>query len=148
MNAIAFDAKAHWGYSVEQLERWKADLTTQRDTIASWPTFAAERAGQLVGFAQIDPRSVPWELVSLFVAPSCMRQGIGAMLLQGAMLAARQAGVDVLHIDADPHALVFYQSFGAQEVSVTPAPIAGQPARVRPQLRLPTGRTRSAGSGG
>jgi len=92
----------------------------------------------VVGFAQIDPTTTPWELISLFVEPCRMGQGIGAELVRKAMLNAHQSGIEILHIDADPNALGFYRSFGAQEVAAVPAPIENAPDRVRPQLRLPT----------
>ena len=73
-----------------------------------------------------------------FVEPCRMGQGIGAELIRTAMLNAHQSGIEVLHIDADPNALGFYRSLGAQEVAAVPAPIENAPDRVRPQLRLPT----------
>ena len=139
LDRIALEAKAHWGYSQAQIDRWKTDLTTKPETIASWPTFVAEADENVIGFAQIDPTTTPWELNSLFVEPGRMRQGIGSGLLRSAMQVAYQSGVDELHIDSDPNALEFYKSFGAQEISALPSPIEGQPARVRPQLRLRTG---------
>jgi predicted N-acetyltransferase YhbS len=81
LDRIAFEAKAHWGYSQAQLDGWKVDLATKPETVASWPTFVAEADGHVVGFAQIDPTTTPWELISLFVEPSRMGQGIGAELL-------------------------------------------------------------------
>ena len=139
LDRIALEAKAHWGYSQAQLDGWKADLATKPETVTSWPTFVAEADGDVVGFAQIDPTITPWELISLFVEPCRMGQGIGAELLRKAMLNAHQSGIEVLHIDSDPNALGFYRSFGAQEVAAVPAPIENEPTRVRPQLRLPTG---------
>jgi predicted N-acetyltransferase YhbS len=138
LDRIALEAKAHWGYSQAQIDGWRADLATRPETVASWPTFVAEVDGDVVGFAQIDPTTTPWELISLFVEPCRMGQGIGAELVRKAMLNAHQSGIEVLHIDADPNALGFYRSFGAQEVAAVPAPIENAPDRVRPQLRLPT----------
>jgi hypothetical protein len=37
-------------------------------------------------------------------------------------------------IDSDPNAEPFYLACGAERTGAIPAPIAGQPARVRPQL--------------
>lgn len=138
LDRIALEAKAHWGYSQAQIDGWRADLATRPETVASWPTFVAEVDGDVVGFAQIDPTTTPRELISLFVEPCRMGQGIGAELIRTAMLNAHQSGIEVLHIDADPNALGFYRSFGAQEVAAVPAPIENAPDRVRPQLRLPT----------
>jgi ribosomal protein S18 acetylase RimI-like enzyme len=138
MDRIALEAKAHWGYTSEQLARWAPDLTTKPETIASWPTVVAETDGHVAGFAQIDPTVSPWELVSLWVKPAFMRQGVGASLLRHMQEIARDSGMPEIHIDSDPNALPFYKACGASEIGTVAAPIEAQQDRVRPQLRLPT----------
>ena len=140
LDRIALAAKSHWGYAPEQLIRWASDLRTRPETIAAWPTRVAEIDGRVAGFAQIDPTARPWELVSLWVQPGLMRQGIGAALLRTMQAVANQSGVPEIHIDSDPNALAFYTACGASLVGSVAAPIEGEPFRVRPQLRLPTSR--------
>ncbi|MCA0243852.1 MAG: GNAT family N-acetyltransferase [Proteobacteria bacterium] len=140
LDRIALEAKSHWGYAQEQLIRWESDLRTRPETIAAWPTSVAEIEGRVAGFAQIDPTASPWELVSLWVQPGHMRQGIGAALLRTMQEVAQQSGVREIHIDSDPNALAFYIACGASVVGSVAAPIEGEPSRVRPQLRLPTSR--------
>jgi N-acetylglutamate synthase-like GNAT family acetyltransferase len=139
LDRIAVEAKANWGYTQEQLARWKFDLTTPPETLASRPTYVAEIEGRVVGFGQLDPQNKPWELVALWVRPSFMRQGVGTTLLRKLRMLAQESGVEEIHIDADPNALHFYKACGAAEVGSVPAPLEVQPTRVRPQLRLPTG---------
>jgi hypothetical protein len=45
-------------------------------------------------------------------------------------------GASGLLIDADPNAELFYIACGATRFGEIPAPITGQPDRVRPQLEL------------
>jgi GNAT superfamily N-acetyltransferase len=137
LNRLARESKAHWGYTEAQLDRWAGDLTTRPDTLATWPTVVAVADGQLAGFAQVDPTREPWDLVSLWIRPAFMGRRIGATLLREVRALARRAGVQAIHIDADPNALGFYRACGAIEIGAVPAPIEGQPSRVRPQLRLP-----------
>ncbi|AXE31243.1 N-acetyltransferase [Chromobacterium phragmitis] len=138
MNRVAFESKAHWAYTIRQLEAWRDDLMTPSHTLASHPTFVAEVGGRVVGFVQLDPCASPWSLASLWVLPECMGRGLGKALLGRALDIARAAGQTDIAIDADPNALGFYQSFGARRQSVVSAPIEGQPERVRPQLLLAT----------
>jgi len=136
LDRVAMAAKAHWGYSAQDLARWAKDLSTPPDTIDAWPTLVAESEGTVVGFMQLCPNSRPWELVSLWVHPEHMGQGIGRNLLQEAIATAASAGQRRIHIDADPNALGFYLAFGAMQVATVPAPTSTEPDRVRPQLQL------------
>jgi N-acetylglutamate synthase-like GNAT family acetyltransferase/quercetin dioxygenase-like cupin family protein len=142
MNRISFQAKAAWGYAHDLLQAWQADLHTSAASLASCPaSVAIDAQGRLLGLVQIDPSSQPCELRSLFVDPTCMRQGLGRALLADAARQARECGHQHLQIDADPNALGFYLACGAWQVGQVPAPIAGEPGRVRPQLLLTTQET-------
>ena len=138
LNAIAMQAKAHWGYTTAQLELWRETLCTAPQTIGEWPTFVVEEQGKTLGFAQINPELRPWELVSLFVLPAYMGRGAGRALLRQVLLTAKQAGQMTMQIDSDPNAEAFYLACGAVRVGTEPSPIPGEPARVRPQLHLYT----------
>lgn len=136
LDRVAMAAKAHWGYSEQDLAAWAQDLRTQPETIDTWPTFVAESEGSVVGVMQLCPTSNPWELVSLWVHPSHMGKGIGRELLRQAIDTAVSAGQRRICIDADPHALGFYLACGAMQVATVPAPTSSEPNRVRPQLEL------------
>jgi predicted N-acetyltransferase YhbS len=136
LDRVAMAAKAHWGYSAQDLARWAQDLKTPPQTIAAWPTFVAELEGTVVGFTQLCPTSNPWELVSLWVHPEHMGQGIGRQLLGKVIASASSSGQRRIHIDADPNALGFYLACGARPVATVPAPTSTEPDRVRPQLEL------------
>jgi GNAT superfamily N-acetyltransferase len=136
LNDLAWKAKAHWGYSADQLESWRQDLETEAEDLPMRPVFLAEKEGQPIGFVQIATDAQPWELWALWVHPAHMGQGLGKTLLQWAKRQAATAGQSELAIDSDPNAASFYQSQGAQLVGVVEAPIAESPMRVRPQFRL------------
>lgn len=138
INAIALAAKASWGYSEAQMSAWRDSLVITADSLATKPTLVAEAKGVLVGVAQLDPATEPWELGSCWVEPTHMRQGVGTALLQAVKAVAARAGQHVIHIDADPNAEPFYLSQGARRVGHVSAPIEDSPGRVRPQLRLNT----------
>ena len=141
LDAIAHAAKAHWGYSAAQLQAWQADLAVPPGSLATDPLCVAEEGGEPVGFIQIATHTQPWELSAMWVSPGHMGRGVGRALMAWARQCAADAGQAMLAIDADPNAEAFYKACGAVRVGEVPAPIDGQPDRVRPQLRL---RTRAA----
>lgn len=138
LNAIAFAAKAHWGYSPEQLQAWRADLTISPESLIACPVCVAEEGGQPVGFVQVATNRQPWELEALWVHPGHMGRGIGKALLAWAKDFAASGGQQELAIDADPNAEGFYTACGAILVGSVAAPIDGNPRRIRPQLRVRT----------
>jgi GNAT superfamily N-acetyltransferase len=138
LDAIALAAKAHWGYTAAQLQAWQADLSLSPESLASDPVCVAEENGEPVGFVQVATNAQPWELSAMWVSPVHMGRGVGKALVAWARGHAAASGQQELAIDADPNAEGFYTACGAVRVGVVPAPIAGDPKRVRPQLRLRT----------
>lgn len=137
MDRIALSAKAAWGYPAELLESWRAELQTCAASLRGCPAFVAVgRDGRRLAMMQIDPSTQPCDLRSLFVDPACMGQGIGRALLEQAAWQAHALGHRQLQIDADPNAAEFYLACGARPIGQVPAPIPGEPGRVRPQLIL------------
>ncbi len=151
LNRIAFTAKAHWGYSAEQMQAWREDLRIDPRLLPVQPMCVAERDGEAVAFAQLATDAAgttdstdainarPWALVALWVQPAHMGKGLGKSLLAWAARYAAERGQAELAIDSEPNAEAFYLSCSAQRVGSVAAPIEGQPQRFRPQLRLPTG---------
>ena len=136
--SIAISAKSSWGYSSDQIVSWREGLSPTAESIHSQPTFVAEINGEIVGFYQCILRDQMAHLEHLWVLPKVMRQGIGRALVAHAVGFAAGYGIGSLSIDSDPHAEPFYASCGAIRMGLRPAPIAGQPDRVLPQLVLAT----------
>jgi GNAT superfamily N-acetyltransferase len=136
LSELAAAAKALWGYSEEQLAAWSCELRISPEAIVSQPTFVVEEHAHPVGVAQLDTNSQPWAVECLWVHPSAVGRGIGALLVQHLMAHARANGQSELGIDADPNAEGFYLHIGARRVGEVRAPIEGQPNRIRPQLLL------------
>lgn len=139
LDTIAHAAKAHWGYPEAVLLVWKDDLRIPRAAVAEGRAWVAERGGRPVGVCTIEPRAQGFELSDLWVLPAHMGQGIGRALLRHAVAMARARGARILRIEADPYAEAFYLREGARRVGAEPAPIPGEPGRVRPVLELALG---------
>ena len=134
LSALAMRAKAHWGYSAETLERWRAELSVSPTNVREGPTFVAMVGAEVAGFYSLRPSRPSWELDNLWVLPVFMHQGIGRALLSHALETAARGGASEVTVDADPNAESFYLESGAVRRGEVAAPIDGQPERVRPQL--------------
>lgn len=141
LSDLAMRAKAHWGYSEEALEKWRPELAVSASSIRDNPTFVAVRDDAIVGFYSLHPSRAAWELDNLWVRPEFMHQGYGRALLTHALETAARGGATEVTVDADPNAESFYLECGAVRHGVVPAPIPGQPDRVRPQLAFYAGAT-------
>ncbi len=136
LSRLAHAAKASWGYAATDLEAWRDDLRFSAASIREQPTFVVDDHGTVRAVLQLDTHARPWEIGALWVDPGAMRQGHGRALMRHAAAFALGRGQDVLAIDADPNAAAFYRALGAQIVGEVPAPVVGDPLRVRPQLVL------------
>jgi ribosomal protein S18 acetylase RimI-like enzyme len=138
LTAIALEAKAYWGYPAGTIESWKQELTVSTQTITSKPTFVAVIGDEIVGFYSLSPSHHSWELDHLWVLPRFMDRGIGRALVAHSLETAARGGASSVTVDADPNAESFYLACGAGRCGEVPAPIPGEPGRVRPQLAFRT----------
>ena len=138
LSRIAWSAKAHWGYALPQLQAWRAELEISPASLQWAPTFVGEIGGAVAGFYQLRLDTDPPLLDHLWVDPARMGLGLGSALVRHALQLLAADGVAEMAIDADPHAEAFYLGLGARRVGEIAAPLPGDAARVRPQLRLAT----------
>jgi ribosomal protein S18 acetylase RimI-like enzyme len=136
LSALAVAAKQVWGYSPEDIERWRPLLTISPHDVASKLAFVAEIENEVVGFYLLVPAPQAWQLDHLWVSPGFTRRGIGRTLLAHAENEASLAGASTIVIDADPNAEPFYVACGGIRQGIVSAPIVGDLARFRPQLLL------------
>lgn len=134
LSALALKSKAYWGYSAAAIESWRQELRVSNDTITSRPTFVAAVGDEIAGFYSLMPSNRFWKLDHLWVLPQFMDRGIGRALVAHALETAVRGGASCVTVDADPNAESFYLACGADRCGEVPAPIPGQPGRVRPQL--------------
>jgi GNAT superfamily N-acetyltransferase len=141
LSALALQAKAHWGYSQEALESWKDQFEISPSDVASKPIYVGAIGEDVAGFYSLVPSERIWKLDNLWVAPKFMHRGVGRTLLTHALEWAFRGGASSVTVDADPNAESFHLSGGATRYGEVPAPIPGQPNRVRPQLAFNGGAT-------
>jgi GNAT superfamily N-acetyltransferase len=130
LSAIAWAAKAHWGYPASWLEQWRDQLTITAGFIAANAVFAAVGDGQITGFYGLLPIGEMMRLEHLWVLPGAIGRGIGKTLFQHAVARARALGFACLTIEADPNAEGFYLRMGAVRTGALTTEIEGQPRQL------------------
>lgn len=81
--------------------------------ITEGSVFVAEWKGAIVGFAAAEARADgDLELDGLFVDPDARRRGIGRLLVERCVAAAREGDSVALHVIGNPHAEAFYGACG------------------------------------
>ena len=132
---LCMRSKAVWGYDAAFMEQCRDELTLAPEDCSSANLRVAERAGMVVGVAEISVEERECYLEKLFVDPDVQEAGIGRHLLQWAADRARQLGQSELIIESDPGAEGFYQRSGADLAgTASSSSIAG---RTLPRLILP-----------
>lgn len=134
LSELAFESKAHWGYSPEFMAACRDDLKIHATDCATGRVVVACDGDEIVGFYQVAGTAPAGELADLFVKPAYIGSGVGKKLLKHAEQFARQLGMESLEIHSDPNAKDFYLHMGATEMGSSPS--GSIPGRVLPRLFL------------
>ena len=112
---LAYAAKRHWGYAEELIELWSGDLTITSSIVKLRKMIVATNDEKIVGMISLDTNDNQAEIDHLWVLPSHMGQGIGAILLKRLLQEAYDDGFKMIEVVSDPNAVGFYQRFGAKQ---------------------------------
>lgn len=114
--AQVFHASVHGlacaNYAPEQLDAWSpaprdaAWYQARAGTRAAW---VAERGGEIVGFAELEPDG---HVDMVYVAPAAARQGVATALYEALEAQARESGFARLFVEASETALPFFIRMG------------------------------------
>jgi ribosomal protein S18 acetylase RimI-like enzyme len=133
VTAIAQRSKAHWGYDAEFLATAAPELTFSTEDLRRDEVWVVEVDGRIEGLHRID-LTHPATLVDLWVDPAAIGSGHGRRLWDHAISLARAAGATALELDADPHAVGFYERMGARRIGTTASTLF--PGRQLPRMRV------------
>ena len=134
LTAVCLQSKAHWGYDRAFMKACRAELTLAEADLDRGRLQVAQRAGAIVGVAEIALADGEASLEKLFVIPEAMGCGVGSMLFTWAVAACRQGGARRMVIEADPDAAAFYSKHGARDAGQS---LSGSiPGRFLPRLVL------------
>lgn len=110
---IALLSKGYWGYTKNQLQSWKEDLTVSSKMIDELIVFKFVIEDTIVGFYILNqPKNNRITLEFLFIHPNFIGQKIGSKLLNHAIKIARNLNVTSINLLADPNAVPFYKNHG------------------------------------
>ncbi len=134
LSALARRAKAHWAYDADFLALVREAMTLHAEDIERHEVWVIEGdLGAPIGYHRVIPGN-PAELEDLWVDPPAIGTGAGRRLFEHAADVARGSGATALEIDADPHAVGFYERMGAVRIGETASTIIR--GRSLPRLRL------------
>jgi len=125
LSELALKSKAYWGYSDDQIESWRTDLTVTEEMFDKWTVFKYMEETEIVGFCilNLHKDSPKATLEFLFVLPKYIGKRIGARLLRHAVYLASSENRKVMNLEADPYAEPFYTKHGFQIIGKTKSSI-------------------------
>lgn len=124
---ITLRAKAHWGYSEEQMEAWKDVLTIHADYIEQNEVYILIQNEKIIGYysyTRIDGEKV--ELDNIFLEPECIGKGYGKVMMQHFFEQVREDNYKIVRLEADPNAEQFYQKLGFRCIDRLESSIQGR----------------------
>jgi GNAT superfamily N-acetyltransferase len=135
LSELALRSKGYWGYDQAFLDACRAELTLTAEEVKTRRVTVAERDGQVVDFSAVAGEPPEGTLAYLFVDSDHIGTGLGRVLWEHAIVAARTLGFARLTLEADPEAEPFYLAMGAHRIGSVPS--GSIPGRVHPLLEVP-----------
>ncbi len=117
---IALAAKRHWGYPESWIQKWIPQLTITARDIQDAEVYCAVGEDRPIGFYRLIQRPPLGILEDLWVSPVNMGAGVGRALFEHAVAQCGAARLEVLQLEADPHAQGFYEKMGMHKVGEHP----------------------------
>lgn len=141
LTAIAFAAKAHWGYPKEWLEQWHEELTMTPAHLDNLQFAIAEVEGNPAGFCALGFEGSVCAIHHMWVMPEFMGHGIGRRLFDWVVNIAFESGAQTLDVLSDPYAEPFYEKMGLVRTQLESSSI---PDRFLPRMHAPLANYRHA----
>jgi N-acetylglutamate synthase-like GNAT family acetyltransferase len=108
-------SKGYWGYSQEQLEQWRANLTFEAEYIARNTVKLVMAESDLIGFFAIVKGDID-ELDHLWLLPKAIGKGYGNLVFEQVLAECKTLEITEFFIISDPDAEGFYLKKGALKV--------------------------------
>jgi GNAT superfamily N-acetyltransferase len=131
---ITYKGKAFWGYSVEQMEHWKNELTISPEYIEKHETYKLLIGEEIIGyysFWKMDDNTL--KLDDIFLLPEYIGKGYGTILMLDCIDKSKLLQAKRIILDAEPNAEGFYKRLGFETYNRLESSIKG---RLLPQMEL------------
>ena len=102
LTRVAHAAKRHWKYPEAWITLWRDALTLTPAFVERHPVRCAVRGGCALGFYALSGVGAAREFEHLWVAPSHIGRGMGALMFSHAVATLRADGARRLRIAPDP----------------------------------------------
>lgn len=113
LTVVTMKSKAYWGFSKEQLEAWKEELTITTDYIDSCMVYKLELETNIIGYYSFKKITADEVLLdNLFVLPLCIGKGYGKKLMNHFLNRVESMGINTIRLESEPKAEAFYLKFG------------------------------------
>ena len=109
LKEIAVAAKGCWGYPQDLIDSWAQTPIITPEAVADGLVYKACVDGAAAGWYRLVTRALPVMLEDLWVLPAFSSRGVGRALFRHAVEQALGCGAPAFELDADPHAVPFYQ---------------------------------------
>ncbi|CAM1371156.1 GNAT family acetyltransferase [Tenacibaculum litoreum] len=127
LTKIAISSKAHWGYSKEQMELWKDDLTVTPKMFADCNIYKFQVNDITAGFYVLYRANIRTSFLDfLFVTPKFINQRIGSKLLEHVKKSCISGSCAVLNVLSDPNSDTFYLKHGFEIIGKRESSIKGR----------------------
>ena len=113
LSELRVRSKSHWNYSLEQIKKWKIDLTVSAEYIDKNEVYKLKEDNKLIGYYSfIRMNSKKVKLDNIFINSEFIGRGYGKILMEHFFKQAKNKGVKNIYLDSDPHAEKFYLNLG------------------------------------
>jgi len=127
LTKIALESKSYWGYTVDQIESWREDLTIRPNIFDSWSGAKFMIGKEIAGFYLLNRANANTCYVEfLFVRPKFIGKNIGKQLIVHVIESCSAMSCEVLHVLSDPHAESFYAKHGFKTICHSESSIPGR----------------------
>jgi len=135
LSHIAFTAKAHWGYPERWMRIWAPQLTFSPDYFRENEGWVAEVERMPIAFCTLQDRNgIAW-IENLWVVPEYIGKGVGKVLFLHCVELSQARGYKALQLEADPHAMGFYERMGMYKMGERHSEVDGLP-RILPIMEM------------
>lgn len=112
------DSKSYWGYSQEQLERWRSNLKFEEAYIARNTVKLIQRGEEVIGFFAIvkGDNDLPNKLDHFWLLPEVIGKGFGNQVFEQILSECKPLNIRDFYVISDPDAEGFYLRKGAVKV--------------------------------
>ncbi len=110
-------SKAYWGYSEEQILKWKDNLTISKEYIENNNTFKLTIENKVLGYySYIIYKENYVKLDNFFLLPDCIGKGFGNILMIDFLKRIKQESFEKIILNSEPNAENFYLKFGFRKI--------------------------------